>query len=138
MARQHIVIGRSIIAEMGYTSSAEDIRQCRQDFIAMADEENVNMIKICNGQDFYSLSTCRDLLFHVKEHRFTIPQIKDALDVLKLKFLGFEIKSQNAIAKFKEMYSKESDLTSLALWHEFEQQYPDTFAGMYQFWCLKK
>jgi hypothetical protein len=77
-------------------------------------------------------------LFHVKEHRFTIPQIEDALDVLKLKFLGFEMKDQNAIAKFKEMYSKESDPTYLALWHEFEQQYPDTFAGMYQFWCLKK
>jgi hypothetical protein len=34
-ARQHIVAGRSMISEMGYTSSAEDIRQCWQDFIAM-------------------------------------------------------------------------------------------------------
>jgi len=32
--------------------------------------------------DFFSLSECRDLLFHVQEHRFTIPQSGDALDAL--------------------------------------------------------
>jgi hypothetical protein len=88
--------------------------------------------------DFYSLSECRDLLFHVQEHRFTIPQIIDALDVLNLKFLGFEMQDQSAIKRFKEKHPKETDLTSLALWHEFEQQHPDTFIGMYQFWCIKQ
>jgi tetratricopeptide (TPR) repeat protein/2-polyprenyl-3-methyl-5-hydroxy-6-metoxy-1,4-benzoquinol methylase len=136
-ARQHIVAGRSMIAEMGYTSSAEDIRQCRQDFITMADDENVAMTKICYGQDFFGLSTCRDLLFHVQEHRFTIPQISEALDVFNLKFLGFVMKDQSAIKRFKEIYPTKSDLTSLTLWHTFEQQYPETFVGMYQFWCQK-
>jgi SAM-dependent methyltransferase len=136
-ARHDIITGRSMIAEMGYTSSAEDIRRCRQDFIAMADDGNGAMAKICEREDFYSLSTCRDLLFHVQEHRFTIPQIGEALDVLNLKFLGFEMPNQSAMKRFKDIYPKETDLTSLALWHEFEQQHPDTFIGMFQFWCIK-
>ena len=136
-ARQHIVSGRSVIAEMGYTSSAEDIRRCRQDFIAMANGRKAVMTKICNGHDFFSLCTCHDLLFHVQEHRFTIPQIIDALDDLNLKFLGFEMQDTSAMARFKETYPEEKNTPSLALWHEFEQQYPDSFNSMYQFWCQK-
>ena len=136
-ARQHIIVGRSRISEVGYTTSPEDIRQCRQDFIAMADDGNAAMTKICNGQDFFSLSTCRNSLFHVQEHRFTIPQIVDALDNLSLKFLGFELKDQNPRKRFKEIYPKKNDLTSLVLWHKYEQQHPNTFNSMYQFWCQK-
>jgi hypothetical protein len=136
-ARQHIVSGRSVIAEMGYTSSAEDIRQCRQDFIAGIKNGDISLKKIFNLNDFFSLSEFRDLLFHVQEHRFTIPQIIDALDDVNLKFLGFEI-DQSVIKRFKEIYSKKCDVISLALWHEFEKKYPDTFIKMYQFWCIKK
>ena len=46
--------------------------------------------QIINYDDFYSLSELRDLLFHVQEHRFTIPLIKDHLNKLGLKFCGFE------------------------------------------------
>ena len=31
-------------------------------------------------RDYYTLSELKDLMFHVQEHRFTIPQIKDLLD----------------------------------------------------------
>jgi tetratricopeptide (TPR) repeat protein/SAM-dependent methyltransferase len=137
-ARQSIVSGRSMIAEMGYTSSTEDIRRCRQDIISRVESGNSSLEKLLNLKDFFSLSECRDLLFHVQEHRFTIPQIGDALDVLNLKFLGFTIRDHSVIKKFKEVFTKEGDLTSLALWHEFEEQYPDTFIGMYQFWCIKQ
>jgi 2-polyprenyl-3-methyl-5-hydroxy-6-metoxy-1,4-benzoquinol methylase len=136
-ARQHIVTGRSMIAEMGYTSSAEDIRRCRQDIITKTENGDRGLEKLFNMRDFYSLSECRDLLFHVQEHRFTIPQIIDALDVLNLKFLGFEMQDQSVMTRFKEIYPTKSELTSLTLWHEFEQKHPDTFIQMYQFWCIK-
>ena len=137
IARQHIVSGRSMIAVEGFTTSFEDIRRCRQKIIAMAEEGNTAMQKVCESTDFYSLSTCRDLLFHLQEHRFTLPQIEAALESLKLEFLGFEIKNQSAMRKFKEIYPKESALTSLPQWHKFEQNHPDMFRGMYQFWCRK-
>jgi len=95
------------------------------------------MAKICNRVDFFSLSNCRDLLFHVQEHRFTLPQIEEALKSLHLKFLGFEMRDQRALKQFKEFHPNSNALTSLSLWHEFELDNPDTFRGMYQFWCKK-
>ena len=91
-ARQHIVNGCAQMAKKAYTTSPEDIRRCRQDIIAMAKDGNRMMAEICNMKDFFSLSECRDLLFHVQEHRFMLPQIEAALKVLKLKFLGFEMR----------------------------------------------
>ena len=136
-ARQHIVESRSLIAEKGYASSPEDIGRCRQEFIEMAEGGNEGIKKIAGSQDFYSLSACRDLLFHVQEHRFTLPQIKSSLKSLKLEFLGFEMENQDTMRKFKETNPKKGALTSLSLWNKFELKNPDTFIGMYQFWCQK-
>ena len=137
VARQDILRGRSLIAEKGYSTSPEDIRRCRQGFITMAEDENPTVEKICNYKDFFSLSECRDLLFHVQEHRFTLPQIDEALKSLHLKFLGFEMRNRNVEKKFKESHANNSALASLSLWHKFELDNPDTFIGMYQFWCQK-
>jgi len=136
-ARQDIISGSSLIAEKGYVASAKDIRQCRQDIIAMAADGNPKMAKLCNTSDFFSLSQCRDLLFHVQEHCFTLPQIEAALGSLKLKFLGFEMLDKSSLKEFRKSHPKKSALTSLSLWHQFEIKNPDTFRSMYQFWCQK-
>jgi len=52
-ARQHIVYGRSMITEKGYSTSPEDIRRCRQDIKDMAADGNQKMAKICNSRDFF-------------------------------------------------------------------------------------
>ena len=137
IARRHINSGRSLIREKGYTASSEDIRLCRQDIIAGGEEENNEMAQICNASDFFNLSNCRDLLFHVQEHRFTLPQIETALQDFKLKFLGFEMRDQRAVRKFSKTHPSKQALTSLSLWHKFELENPDTFGAMYQFWCKK-
>lgn len=136
-ARQHLVAGRSLIAEKGYSTSPEDIRRCRQDIIAMAASGNTEMAKICRSEEFFSLSQCRDLLFHVQERRFTLPQIEQALESLNLNFLGFEMEDRRTLSKFKQSHPRRDALTSLSLWHAFELDNPDTFSGMYQFWCRK-
>ena len=135
-ARQHIVEARSMIAEKGYTGAADDIRQCREDILEMARYGNRSMAEICLIGDFYSLSTCRDLLFHVQEHRFTLLEIEKALQMLGLVFLDFVMKNE-VREKFRQMYSSRESLASLTLWHAFELTNPDTFLGMYQFWCRK-
>jgi len=136
-ARKCVVDGRSIIAGKGYTTSPEDIRRCRQEFVAMAEDGNEEITKVIGYSDFFSLSECRDLLFHVQEHRFTLPQIKEALKSLNLKFLGFEMQDQGMLKKFNASYPKKGYQTSLSLWDKFELTNPDTFIGMYQFWCQK-
>jgi len=136
-ARQPIVAGRSLIADAGYTNSPQDIRRCRHDILSKSQNGDRTLEKLLKMSDFHSLSECRDLLFHVQEHRFTIPEIEDALNSLQLEFLGFEIENRTVMRKFKDKHPDETDLTSLSHWHDFEQQNPDTFASMYQFWCRK-
>lgn len=136
-ARQHLIAGRSLIAEKGYAASPEDIRRCRQDIISLAASGNAEMAKICHGEEFFSLSQCRDLLFHVQEQRFTLPQIEQSLATLNLNFLGFEMDDRRTLSRFKQSHPDPNAPASLSLWHQFELENPGTFAGMYQFWCQK-
>lgn len=137
LARQDVVACRKLIADKQYSASVEDIRRCRQDIISLSAEGNETLSQIFDKNDFFSMSECRDLLFHVQEHRFTLPQLEEALTEPGLEFLGFEIREQSALAAFRERNPQDSDLTSLRLWHEFELDNPDTFSNMYQFWCSK-
>ena len=91
--------------------------------------------KILNSGDFYSLSTLKDLLFHVQEHRFTIPQIQDCLSELGLEFCGFE--AGKTVSHFKLTNTGAGDPYDLDRWQAYEEANPRAFAGMYQFWCQK-
>ena len=132
LARQHIAEVRKEIETQGVETAEPDIRKFRNS-LAKSDEENHRLLT--QTGDFFSLSMLRDLIFHVQEHRFTLPQIKDCLEDLGLRFCGFE--HEDAICKFRKLYGKEADIYDLLLWHKFEEIYPRTFSGMYQFWCQK-
>ena len=131
-ARQHIVEVRKEIKALRVGTSEADIRKFRQ---SLAESHDRHHQQITMRNDFYSLSMLRDLIFHVQEHRFTLPQIKNCLDELKLKFCGFDNKV--AISNFRKLHGKETDIYDLALWHQYEKINPLAFAGMYQFWCQK-
>ena len=88
LARADVVAARDFIATRGYKATIDDIRRCRQDILALDDESPERAI--ARRADFYGTSDCRDLLFHVQEHRFTLPQIKDFLADNGLELLGFE------------------------------------------------
>ena len=137
IARQHIVETRAFIAKNNYGSSQKGIRQCRVEIMEMPTNADSKISKVLNSFDFYSLSTCRDLLFHVQEHRFTLPEIETALKELGLVFIGFEFQDHQVHNRFKELDPRKESLTSLPLWHQFELDHPDTFAGMYQFWVQR-
>jgi len=78
----------------------------------------------------------RDLLFHVQEYRYTIPEIQNCMDTLNLKFCGFEVGNEK-FKNFNNINSKKEDIYNLNKWHIFEEKYPHTFIGMYQFYCQK-
>ena len=132
LARRHIVKAKREISSRGIGISANEIRNFR-DFLK--ESEFNDQKKLISTWDFFTLSEFRDLLFHVQEHRFTLPQIKNCLDELGLKFCGFETKDVDS--KFRELHGHEADIYDLQLWHQFEEKYPQAFSGMYQFWCQK-
>ncbi len=54
--------------------------------------------------DFYTMSSCRDLLFHVQEHRFTVAGIENALKKLELQFIGFQLPAREYLVDFQQTY----------------------------------
>ena len=131
-ARRSVLKTREDIALGGVGSSEAEIKQFRQSLVESDDEHHQQMARL---GDFFSLSEVRDLLFHVQEHRFTLPQIQHCLDELSLKFCGFQ--NPNIVRAFKTFFGEDSDARDLSQWHQFEESNPHTFAGMYQFWCQK-
>ena len=83
------------------------------------------------------MSELRDLLFHVQEHRFGLPQIEQMLDQHNLSFSGFEFPDTTLAEAFKKTYPSSDSVFDLSKWHKFELERPSSFRGMYQFWVQK-
>tara|TARA_R110001592_G_scaffold19118_6_gene78712 strand:- start:4920 stop:6854 length:1935 start_codon:yes stop_codon:yes gene_type:complete len=128
---------QAIVEEMALTPDESGIRRLREEVKARARQGDTLLASLTQALAFNSVSECRDLVFHVMEHRFTIPEISDALDGLNLRFLGFHLPNASYVAAFKELHGSNADLRSLTQWQVFEDHYPASFIGMYQFWCQK-
>jgi SAM-dependent methyltransferase/tetratricopeptide (TPR) repeat protein len=134
VARRAIAEARAQIAARGYRATAGDIRRCRQDIIGEAERWKM----VIGAKDFYSMSGCRDLLFNVMEHRFTLPEIAAFLNDNDLSFLAFEpFYDPTVIEKFHKQFPGAADEADLDQWHHFEEDHPDTFWGMYVFTVSK-
>ncbi len=134
-ARRHIVAARRFVAAGGYAVTPEDIRRCRQDILALPADDIVR--KVAASPDFYNLSSCRDLIFYVHEHHFTLPALAAMIDELGLEFLGFELTDPAVLEEFRSRFPGDPDAIELSNWARFEADHPDTFAAMYQFWLRK-
>jgi len=134
LGRRDVVAARNRVASQVLPASASDIRLCRQ--ALMGDELAPQFELFLASRDFYSTSACRDLLFHVQEHRYTLPQLKDILAQLRLNFIGFMLDGE-AVAAYAQQFPDDPARTNLDHWHAFETARPDTFARMYQFWVQK-
>lgn len=134
LARRDIVKARAMIAGQGYGTTANEIRACRQYLLDMDRHENLGLA--VRALDFFSISSCRDLLFHVQEHRLSLTTIGGFLQDNNLSFLGFEL-DPRVVSAYRLRFPDDSTLTQLEHWQSFENENPDTFFGMYQFWIQK-
>lgn len=91
--------------------------------------------EIYNSPDFYSLSACRDLLFHEQEHVFNLPELERYLAQAGLQWMGMlpPPDAHNLLS----LSGKHCSRITIAEWHTMEQNNPQLFAGMYQFYALK-
>ena len=131
LARRYVVKAREIIAARGYSGTPDDIRRFRQDLSVR--DLGVEVQSLSRFPDFYSTSDCRDLLFHVQEHRLTLGQIESFLAEFALQFIGFQL-DPRALLQYRARFSDDPSGTNLRSWARFEAENPDTFVGMYQFW----
>ena len=137
IARKQIVAAQNFIKENDFTSDIEGIRLGRKAIMALP--ENNPAKAVIQRLDFYSASCCRDLIFHVQEHRYTLPEIKNILKKLNLEFLGFLLgpNSSEIIQHYTQKFPDDPAMLNLENWNQFERQNPGTFIGMYQFWLQK-
>lgn len=134
IARRDFIAAQRIIAEnkiAGTTDAMKDFRHRAADLLPYP----VYTGLITRSQDFYQLSPLRDLLFHAQEHRMTLPRLKDMMDRLGLELVTLSVSRQNRAA-YQKMFGQGPD--TFENWHKFEEINPDTFSGMYQFWCRRK
>lgn len=134
LARRPIVAARDFVDDGGFADDEDGIRAARQALIA-AGGSVVEGLRI--ARDFFSLHEFRDLVFHVQEHRFDLGQIEEIVEELGLEFLGFIFEGQETTKRFKERFPDPGSEANLAYWRAFEEDAPQTFIGMYQFWLKR-
>ncbi len=132
IARNHIIKIKEDIKNLNIKINRENIINFR-DKIIKSNNKDYALVK--ESSDFYSYSNFIDLIFHVQENRFTIPEINNCINKLNLQFCGFE--NRLLLNSFKKIYKNKKDLYNLELWNNFETNNTRIFAGMYQFWCQK-
>ena len=125
---------REFIAARGYASTPDDIRRFRRDLAVQDAGEELQWLS--KAPDFYSTSECRDLVFHVQEHRLTLDQIEAFLSESGLDFLGFEL-DPRVLHQYRTRFTGDPAGTNLRSWACFEADNPDTFLTMYKFWIQK-
>ena len=107
----------------------EGIRTLRQ--IVAAQPEGHPAREILGYADFYSLSGVRDLVFHVMEHRYTLPSFAALADRA-----GLCIRQILAPVGWRERFLARFPQPGAAgdaeAWHRFEQENPGCFGSMYR------
>ncbi|MBL4666002.1 MAG: tetratricopeptide repeat protein [Sneathiella sp.] len=136
LGRQDVVACREFIQKNEFGDNTDEIRNCRKSLMALKKDHPAK--RIINHHDFYTLSACRDLIFHVQEHRFTVQRVKSALDNLGLEFLGFNLDAEMYVSKYENRFPEDTTRTNLNNWAIFEEENPNVFATMYKFWVRKR
>lgn len=134
-ARRTIVEARALVAERGLPATPAGIRRFRREVLALP--EGHALRRLVQSVDFFSTSACRDLVFHVHEHRMTLPQIAGWLAELGLDFVGFQFDEPGTAQLYRRRFPEDPAMTRLDLWDRFEAEHPFAFGGMYQFWVRK-
>jgi len=130
LGRIHVAAARQLVDPAGVPPDAPRIMASRAMLMQLPSDELAR--RVVTSFDFYSTSSCRDLLFHVQEQSFDLPTLARLLKELNLSFLGFDL-PDNTLSQFRHCHGKlELDLD---VWHAFETDNPNTFTAMYQFWA---
>ncbi|MDG2535107.1 class I SAM-dependent methyltransferase [Sphingomonas sp. HITSZ_GF] len=132
-ARTWVAEAHRAIAEHGWDASAAGIRSFRSYVLALPPEQPLAGLR--ESDDFYTLSGCRDLCFHVREHWYRLPAIGAMLAGAGLELLTLDAPPE-AQARFAAMHG-EADRRDLGLWDQVEAAHPHLFAGMFHLWARK-
>ncbi|WP_334127769.1 methyltransferase domain-containing protein [Sneathiella sp.] len=133
LARQDVVAARAWIGRDPGTLTLDEMRRLREELLKLPDDHPAR--GVTRELDFYSLSGCRDLVFHASEQRFDMARLQAAIRDLGLEFLGFEFVDPKVMAAYRARHPGDPAGRNLKNWAAIEAENPQLFRGMYQFWC---
>lgn len=134
LARREIVRLRKRHEDRIGSVTDDDVRRFRRRLI-LDDPLSIDE-RLSLRWDFFDMNRCRDLLFHPREHRFTLPEVGRLLEELGLEFRGLQ-KPESVHSRYWTRFPPERDRRSIARWHAFETEYPDAFGSLYEIWARK-
>ncbi len=132
--RADVVRARAFVAERGFAATPDGIRECRQGMLASDDPL---LAAACRRADFYSLSGCRDLLFHVEEHRLSLPEIAAFIERRGPRLSRLR-RRDGAARKYAARFPRGRRQDRPWMLAPVRDRDPETFAAMYQFWVQKR
>ncbi len=91
---------------------------------------------VISTADYYFTSACRDLLFHVQEHRYDLPDLAKMFARQGLELVRLSVPA-TAEVLFRELFPAGDPARDLDLWGEVESQRDSLFGSMYQFTLRK-
>lgn len=133
-ARAHIVRTRNYLAQTNIPATPEGIRAFRHQLLMNQVPEAIRMV--AKSHDFFSLSGCRDLVFHVQEQRYTLPRLRQELDILDLQLIGFIFPFPSIMQAYKQKFPSDPCTHNLDNWEIFEKENEHIFTRMYYFFCV--
>jgi len=140
-ARKQVITFRKLIEQSNLQSSENGGSKLDQRLLRQALLMNQipgDWSEIINAHDFYSMSNCRDLIFHEQEHQFTTTKISNLLSDNKLDFVGMLPTTRGRQAFEEKLGALSGNNNTLDNWNIAEQSQHDIFDGMYQFYCRKQ
>ena len=120
-ARQVIEKMRNLIEFKQIQSDQNGIRLLR---FALLQSNKDAFKQLFKSEDFYSLSGCRDLLFHVSEITSTPKQIKQLCLTNHVKFLGFVRVADHTKQAYLTQFPNDPSMLNLDNWEKFEKTNP--------------
>lgn len=136
-ARKQVITFRNLIEE-NKRNTGQDLDQRLLRQALLMNQIPGDWGEIINSDDFYSMSNCRDLIFHEQEHQFTTDKISDLLAQNQLDFVGM-LPTTTAKQVFEQYVEQLSGSNNTLLnWDIAEKNQPNIFEGMYQFYCSKQ
>jgi SAM-dependent methyltransferase len=133
--RRAVNAARALVAERGFAPTVDGIRQARQAVLALEAHEPAR--EIANYLDFFTVSECRDMLFHVQEHQMSLAEIAGFIAGNDIELIGLHVEPTHLL-RFAERFPDARAGRDLDLWQTYEAENPSAFAGMYQFWIRKR
>lgn len=133
-ARAPVRAAHALIRARGWPPTAEGIRAFRTHVLALPAGDPLAVLR--GSDDFYSLSGCRDLVFHGQEQHYALPEIAAMIARAGLRFAALDAPPP-ALAAFRAAFGPDADPNDLMLWDRLEARHPFLFAGMFQLLCQK-